>query len=85
MRHKMNVGKLLWAAGQIGCRRRLLARKYPLPGRWKMSGNTFHLGGGFREFGIFIVGRDAVADKKQSAVAFFFVRARARARRAEHP
>src|SRR5260221_11211099 len=40
------------------------------PPRWKMPGNTLHLGGGFWEFGIFIVRCDAVADEKQPAVAF---------------
>ncbi|HMB83251.1 MAG TPA: hypothetical protein VKI40_04285 [Terriglobales bacterium] len=75
MRHKMDIGKPLWAAGQIRCRSRLLAREYPLLQRRKMPGNAFHLGCGFRELGIFIVRRNAVTDEKQAAVAFGFVSA----------
>ncbi len=62
MRNKMDIGKLLWTAVQIRSRSRLLAREYPLLGRRKMPGNALHLGGGFREFRIFIVRSHAVAN-----------------------
>src|SRR6202521_308049 len=52
MRDKMNIGELLRTAGQIRSRSCLLARKYSLLGRRKMSGNALHLGRAFRELGI---------------------------------
>src|SRR5258706_14172712 len=85
MCNKMDIGKLPWTARQICFRIRLLARKYPLLSRRKMPGNTLHLGGGFWEFGIFIVRCDAVADEKQPAVAFLLAFTDVRAYRAEQP
>src|SRR5260370_21438319 len=62
VRDKMDIGKPLWTAGQVRCRSGLLEGKDLLLSSWKMSGHAFHLGCGFRELGIFIVRRNAVAD-----------------------
>src|SRR6202795_1465205 len=85
MRHKMDIGKLFWTAGEIRFRSRLLAREYPLLGRREMSGNAFHLGCGFWEFGIFIVRCKDVADEKQPAGPFLGFLAFGRPRRARGP